>query len=74
MESQNPTVGFIAQEVQQVLPNAVTAHKPTDLEAPLIPDNEVLTIGWQADMTAYLVGAIQELSAKVTALEARVGP
>jgi hypothetical protein len=62
----DPTVGFIAQEVQSIIPNAVTSHKPTAEEEQFITD-KTLTIGWQNDMTAYLVGAIKELKAIVDA-------
>ena len=69
--SQIPETGFIAQEVQQVLPNAVRPFKSTDEEAQYT-DGETLGISWQNDMTAYLVGAIKELNAKITALEEQV--
>jgi hypothetical protein len=56
-DTTEPTVGFIAQEVQQVIPNAISSHVPNDQEKPFI-DDRTLSIGWQNDMTAYLVGAI----------------
>lgn len=65
----DPTVGFIAQEVQAVIPNAVTSQKPTTEEAQFVSD-KTMTIGWQNDMTAYLVGAIKELKAEIDALKA----
>jgi hypothetical protein len=75
IETTEPTVGFIAQEVQTVLPKAVTRHKPTEVESQFISD-QTYTVGFQADMTAYLVAAIKELkveldvaNAKITALE-----
>jgi len=53
--------GFIAQEMQQIYPDAVA-----------VSDNEMLTVtGWDKT-TARLVKAIQELSAKNDALEARL--
>ena len=67
----DPSVGFIAQEVQTVIPNAVTAHKPTTEESQFVND-QTLTIGWQNDMTAYLVGAIKELKAIVDAQTAEI--
>jgi hypothetical protein len=70
-ETTEPTVGFIAQEVQQVIPNAVSSHVPNDQEKPFINDR-TLSIGWQNDMTAYLVGAIKELNAKVDAQAAKI--
>ena len=66
IETTEPTVGFIAQEVQNILPNAVTRHKPSELESQFISD-ETYTLGFQADMTAYLVGAIKELKVIVDA-------
>jgi hypothetical protein len=66
IETTEPTVGFIAQEVQNILPNAVTRHKPSELESQFISD-ETYTLGFQADMTAYLVGAIKELKIIVDA-------
>jgi hypothetical protein len=75
IETTEPTVGFIAQEVQTVLPKAVTRHKPTEVESQFISD-QTYTVGFQADMTAYLVAAIKELkveldvaNAKITALQ-----
>ena len=64
-----PTTGFIAQEVEQVMPTAVNRRAPTDAEKQYV-DDKVLGIGWQNDMIAYLVGAIQELKAEVDALKA----
>lgn len=66
-----PTVGFIAQEVQSIIPNAVTSHKPTTEEAQFVKD-KTYTIGWQNDMTAYLVGAIKELKAELDAAKAEI--
>lgn len=66
-----PTVGFIAQEVQSVIPNAVTSHKPSPEESAYVSDR-TLTIGWQNDMTAYLVGAIKELKAELDAAKAEI--
>jgi len=79
IDSTEPTVGFVAQEVQTVLPNAVTSHNPTEEESKFI-DDKTLSIGWQNDMTAYLVGAIKELKAvidvqatEILALKEKVG-
>lgn len=65
-------VGFIAQEVKQIIPSAVSISAPTDAQKPFIDNDQVLAIGWQNDMTAYLVGAIKELSAKVDAQAAEI--
>ena len=79
IETTEPTVGFIAQEVQAIIPNAVTSHEPTEIESQFISD-KTLSIGWQNDMTAYLVGAIKELKAvidvqatEILALKEKVG-
>ena len=63
-----PTVGFISQEIQKVLPLCVTSREPTKEEAQYVSD-KVLTYGFHGDMTAYLVGAIKELNQKVSSLE-----
>jgi hypothetical protein len=62
-----PNVGFIAQEVQQIIPSAVSISEPTKEQKPFIDDDKILDVGWKNDMTAYLVKAIQELNAKVNA-------
>jgi hypothetical protein len=59
-------LGFIAQEVQEVLPELVTSEKFIDNS-----DAEHLTLG-TTDLIPVLVKAIQELTAKNTALEARL--
>lgn len=69
-ETTEPTVGFIAQEVQKVMPNAVTSRMPNDVEKDLVSDR-TLAIGWQNDMMAYLVGAIKELKAEIDELKAK---
>lgn len=66
-----PTVGFIAQEVQEVIPNAVKSFKSTKEEA-VYTDGKTLGISWQNDMTAYLVGAIKELKAELDAAKAEI--
>jgi hypothetical protein len=61
------SVGFIAQEVEKIAPHAVAEYKPSDDELEFIPEGMAKGIGWQNDMTAYLIGAIQELQAKLKA-------
>lgn len=57
-------IGFIAQEVRQVMPEAVIAGEL---------DGEPTLIFTDAVVTAALVNAYKELSARVVALEARHG-
>jgi Chaperone of endosialidase len=58
--------GFLAQEVQAVIPSAVTgAPDAVDDDGAVIPQQLALM-----KMIPYLVGAIQQLSARVAALEA----
>ena len=82
-----PNTGFIAQEVEKVMPNAVTTR---DLNLAVNPDGipanatdqkifEVVgdiknlkSLGFQNDMYAYLVGAIKELKAEVDSLKAQL--
>jgi hypothetical protein len=70
IDSMEPTVGFIAQEVAQTMPNAVVSRTPNDIESTLVSDR-TLTIGWQNDMIAYLVGAIKELKIEIDELKAK---
>ena len=60
-----PTVGFVAQDVKKVLPTAVSEITPNDDQKPFIDDNKLLSFGFKNDIFAYLIGAIQELDAKV---------
>jgi hypothetical protein len=55
-------IGFVAQEIEKVYPNAVGERA----------DGMKTVTGWNKT-EAILVKAIQELSAKVTALEAKLG-
>lgn len=71
IDTTEPTVGFIAQEVQAVLPNAVTRHTPTATEAQFVQD-KTYTLGFQADLTAYLVAAIKELKAELDIANAKI--
>ena len=71
-QTNEPTVGFIAQELQSVIPSAITETNPTTEQKPFITDNKLLAVGFQNDMTAYLVGAIKELKAIVDAQAAQI--
>lgn len=71
-ENKEPTVGFIAQDVEKVLPNAITYTKSLKEQKPFIDTEEVLTIGWQNDMFAYLVGSIKELNDLVQTQAAQI--
>ena len=59
MNHQRNTFGFIAQEVEEILPEVVNTH----------PDSGLKSIQDANQITAVLVEAIKELSAKVEALE-----
>jgi len=63
-----PKVGLIAQDVQKVLPEAVETFNKYNSE----DTTEYLGVTY-TEVIPLLVAAIQELSAKVTALEAKVG-
>lgn len=82
-----PEVGFIADEVEQVIPSAVTEYVPQEdpyhqsgnlevqeLKNLLGEGVAVKTVGWRNDFFAYLVGAIKELKAEVDALKAQLPP
>ena len=60
-ESNKPQVGLIAQDVQSVLPEAISEN-----------DKEFLGVSY-TDVIPLLVAAVKELNAKVTALEAQLG-
>lgn len=68
-EANEPTVGFIAQEVELVMPTAINSVSATEEQKPFIDDGEVKTVGWKNDMMAYIVGAIQELKSEIDALK-----
>ena len=71
-ENTEPTVGFIAQEVQSVLPAAVSETEATEDQKQFVKDGKVLAVGFQNDMTAYLVGAIKELKAELDAAKVEI--
>lgn len=72
-DASGQTAGFIAQEVQEVFPDAVVEVTPTEEEQKFIPKGEkILAIGWRNDFFAYIVGAIQELSRQNAALQAQI--
>jgi len=64
-------ISFIAQEYQQVLPDQVNEHDANAEEKEIAGTDTLL--GLTPNLVPYLVGAIQELTAKVTALEAKLG-
>jgi hypothetical protein len=67
-------IGLIAQEVYEVAPYLVT--KGNDVEPGSKESrNDVPLVAWNIDrnnMLAVLIGAVQQLSARVAALEARL--
>lgn len=63
-----PGHGFLADEVQQVVPEAVTGE-PEALQ----PDGTIAPMGMDASkLVPWLVGAVQELAGQVAALTARL--
>ena len=67
-----PTVGFLAQEIQKTFPNSVAISEPNKDQKVFITDNKLLAIGFQNDIFAYLVGAIKELNLKQVELETKI--
>jgi len=61
IDKQGVQVGVIAQEINEILPDMVKTEETGCMS--VNPDN----------MTWYLVNAVQELSAKVAELEAKIG-
>jgi hypothetical protein len=66
--SKEHSVGFIAQEFKNVLPDQVKKIKARPEEAELIGETEIYNI--QQNLTPYLVKAIQELKAEFDAYKA----
>jgi len=65
-DTRNTNIGFVAQELYEVIPRAVAVGKDTE-------DGEI-QMAWGVDnstLVPYLVKAIQELNAKVETLEAQ---
>jgi len=67
-------IGFIAQELKEALPEAVVGQEIEFDEADTDREKSAKLLSVTRDtLIPVLVKAIQELSAKVTALEAKVG-
>ena len=65
--------GFIAHELQEIIPAAVSGEKDAmkvDEAGETVPNYQMLS---KETLVPYLVSAIQELSAEVEALKAKVG-
>ena len=69
--SKKHDIGFIAQEYQKILPEQINENEPTNETKEFIDDGKLLSIS--SNLVPYLVKAIQELNAKVIALEAQLG-
>jgi hypothetical protein len=65
--------GFIAQDFETVFPELVHDQAVPSNLIEFVPAGTSTIKGITQDLNAFLVQAIQELSAKVTALEAKVG-
>jgi len=68
-ENDKHETGFIAQEFQQVFPEQIVTHDPNEAEKEWVGEDKVLAI--QQNLVPFLVKAIQELTARVAALEAK---
>ena len=62
------TVGFLAQEVAKVFPNAVAEVDALEDEKPYVGE-KTKVMGFNNDIFAYLIGAIQEQQAEIEALK-----
>ena len=65
--------GFIAQEFETVFPGHVEEGDADENFRKFLPEGQTKIKGITQDLIPYLVQAIQELSAEVTALKAKVG-
>jgi hypothetical protein len=68
-ENDKHETGFIAQEFKQIFPEQITTHDPNVAEKEWVGEDKVLAI--QQNLVPFLVKAIQELTARVAALEAK---
>jgi hypothetical protein len=66
--SKKHDIGFIAQEYAQVLPDQITKETSASDEIKALTNGDEV-LGIQQNLVPYLVKAIQELNAKITALE-----
>ena len=73
IKNKKADVGFIAQEYQAVLPDQVSIQDGIDEETKKLIGGTDDLLSINQNLTPYLVKAIQELNAKVTALEAQLG-
>jgi len=67
-----PKVGFLAQEVAKVFPNAVAEVDSLEDEKPYV-GAKTKVMGFNNDIFAYLIGAIQEQQAEIESLKSKVG-
>jgi len=70
-ENDKHEVGFIAQEYQQVLPDQIIQHAASEAEKEWV-DEDGKVFGIQQNLVPYLVKAIQEQQAIITALTTRI--
>ena len=62
-------VGFIAQEFEQVFPDQIVRHEPNEAQKEWVGEDKVM--GVQQNLVPFLVKAIQELTARLAALESK---
>jgi hypothetical protein len=68
-ESGKHEIGFLAQEFEQIFPDQIIRHDANAAEKEWVGEDKVLAI--QQNLVPFLVKAIQELTARVAALEAK---
>jgi hypothetical protein len=68
-ESGKHEIGFIAQEFEQVFPDQIIKHDANEAEKEWVGEDKVKAI--QQNLAPFLVKAIQELTARIAALEAK---
>jgi hypothetical protein len=74
-EGGDESIGFIAQELKEVVPEAVTGEETPYSEDDTPQERAKKTMGVSKDtLIPVLVKAIQELTAKVASLEAQLNP
>jgi hypothetical protein len=69
-ENDKHDIGFIAQEFEQVFPEQILRHAPSEAEKEWVGEDQVM--GVQQNLVPFLVKAVQELSTALDAANARI--